>query len=128
MLQAHSGFSSQVTGACALEPPHLPAVPSAHATALTSCKQDERHGSSDAQPLADVSAYPLHNTLARRMQLCGVRDQTGLRAGKLIGDLGSATWKHRNAAVEAVETILASAGGRITPATGGLLPALKVLD
>ena len=43
-----------------------------------------------------------------------------------MADLGSATWKHRNAAVEAVEGIVAGAGGRITPATGGLLPALKV--
>ena len=48
-------------------------------------------------------------------------------AGKLVSDLGSATWKHRNAAVELVEGILTSAGNRIQTPTAGLLPALKVL-
>ena len=48
-------------------------------------------------------------------------------AGKLISDLGSATWKHRNAAVEQVEGIIKAAGNRIQTSTGGLLPALKVL-
>ena len=46
--------------------------------------------------------------------------------GKLISDLGSATWKHRNAAVEQVEGIIKAAGNRIQTSTGGLLPALKV--
>ena len=58
---------------------------------------------------------------------CSPSQQRGRpRAGKLLADLGSATWKHRNAAVEAAEGVLAGAGGRIMPATGGLLPALKV--
>ena len=53
---------------------------------------------------------------------CKVRCCTG----KLISDLGSATWKHRNAAVEQVEGIIKAAGNRIQTSTGGLLPALKV--
>ena len=35
-------------------------------------------------------------------------------------------WKERNAAVTAVENVLAGAGGRIQPNVGDLLPALKV--
>ena len=59
--------------------------------------------SSDGVPRADVSARVTE---------------------KLIGDMGDASWKTRAAAVEAVGGILASAGFRIAPNTGDLMPAL----
>ena len=45
---------------------------------------------------------------------------------KLIANLSSANWKERNAALDEVEEIIKSAGGRIQPAVGDLMPALKV--
>ena len=45
---------------------------------------------------------------------------------KLIANLGSANWKERNAALDEVEEIIKSAGGRIQPTVGDLMPALKV--
>ena len=47
-------------------------------------------------------------------------------SSKLIGNLGSANWKERNAALDEVEEIVRFAGGRIQPAVGDLMPALKV--
>ena len=51
-------------------------------------------------------------------------DVSALVTEKLIGDMGDANWKNRAAAVEAVGGILASAGFRIAPNTGDLMPAL----
>ena len=42
-------------------------------------------------------------------------DISGQITGELIGKLGSATWKERKEALDAVEGILAAAGGRIQP-------------
>lgn len=47
-------------------------------------------------------------------------------SSKLIANLGSANWKERNAALDEVEEIVKSAGGRIQPTVGDLMPALKV--
>ena len=51
-------------------------------------------------------------------------DVSALVTEKLIADMGDANWKNRAAAVEAVGGILASAGFRIAPNTGDLMPAL----
>lgn len=45
---------------------------------------------------------------------------------KLIANIGSANWKERNAALDEVQDIIKAAGGRIQPAVGDLMPALKV--
>ena len=45
---------------------------------------------------------------------------------KLIASLGSSNWKERNHTMDEVEDMLKSAGGRIQPALGDLIPALKV--
>lgn len=45
---------------------------------------------------------------------------------KLVANLSSANWKERNAALDEVEEIIKSAGGRIQPTVGDLMPALKV--
>ena len=44
---------------------------------------------------------------------------------KLVANL-SANWKERNAALDEVDEIIKSAGGRIQPTVGDLMPALKV--
>ena len=47
-------------------------------------------------------------------------------SSKLVANLGSANWKERNAALDEVEEVIKSAGGRIQPTVGDLMPALKV--
>ena len=47
---------------------------------------------------------------------------------KLIANIGSANWKERNAALDEVQDIIKAAGGRIQPAVGDLMPALKVMS
>lgn len=47
-------------------------------------------------------------------------------SSKLIANLGSANWKERNTVLDEVEEIIKSAGGRIQPTVGDLMPALKV--
>lgn len=47
-------------------------------------------------------------------------------SSKLVANIGSSNWKERNAALEEVEEIMKSAGGRIQPSVGDLMPALKV--
>lgn len=47
-------------------------------------------------------------------------------SSKLVANLSSANWKERNAALDEVDDIIKSAGGRIEPTVGDLMPALKV--
>lgn len=53
-------------------------------------------------------------------------DISSVISSKLIANLGSANWKERNAVLDEVEEIIKSAGGRIQPTVGDLMPALKV--
>ncbi|KAL3133794.1 hypothetical protein ABBQ32_008271 [Trebouxia sp. C0010 RCD-2024] len=46
-------------------------------------------------------------------------------SSKLVANLSSANWKERNAALDEVDDIIKSAGGRIEPTVGDLMPALK---
>jgi hypothetical protein len=45
---------------------------------------------------------------------------------RLLAQMGSAKWQERSAALGAVEAVLREAGGCIGPATGELLPALRL--
>lgn len=47
-------------------------------------------------------------------------------SSKLVANLSSANWKERNAALDEVDDIIKSVGGRIQPTVGDLMPALKV--
>ena len=53
-------------------------------------------------------------------------DISGGISSRLLSELGGAQWKERSRAVDEVEGLVSSAGGRIQPNVGELLSALKV--
>ncbi|KAG1659479.1 hypothetical protein FOA52_005506 [Chlamydomonas sp. UWO 241] len=76
--------------------------------------------SSRASPLPDLSQSISVDDLLPRQDVSGE-----LSSAALLTNLGSSNWKDRKQGLDDVEQILTSAGSRISPSLGDLVPALK---
>ena len=113
-------FQGAATPAAAAAPPPLSASQLAPARAASVSEVQA------AVPL-DSGARASSDQLFVDLDAAPREDVSSKITAKLVKDLGSASWKERQAALDAVDGVVNSAGRRISPASLGtdLMPALR---